>query len=72
MRLPAEPASSKDKPVLSSKLTINYRFMLEHAFGGGHEYVIVLEDDLEIARDALRFFALAVQVCYQLNLHADS
>jgi hypothetical protein len=66
------------EPVLSSRLTYNYRFMLEHAFseggggiggggggGGGHPFVLVLEDDLEVAPDALRFFTLAAAAMEQ-------
>jgi hypothetical protein len=62
IRLPEAPDSTKDEPVLSSKLTYNYRFMLEHAFGQGHAYVLVLEDDLEISPDCLLFFTWAANV----------
>lgn len=59
VRLPREPLASRDKPVLSSKLTYNYRFMLEHAFAQDAPFVLVLEDDLEIAPDALLYFRWA-------------
>ena len=41
-----------------------YRFMLEHAFAQEHDFVIVLEDDLEIAPDALRFFTWATRAMH--------
>ena len=61
VRLP-EFHGQPETPILSSRLTWNYRFMLEHAFRQGHDYVLVLEDDLEIAPDALRFFSWAAKV----------
>ena len=61
VRLP-EFQGEPETPILSSRLTWNYRFMLEHSFRQGHDYVLVLEDDLEIAPDALRFFSWAAKV----------
>ena len=65
VRLPAQPPSAKEQPVLSSRLTYNYRFMMQHAFAQGHPFVLVLEDDLEIAPDALLFFTWAANVMDQ-------
>ena len=47
-------------PVLSSRLTFNYRFMLEHAFDRCADHVIVLEEDLLVSRDFLVLFTAAV------------
>lgn len=65
VRLPQQPHGADDLPVLSSRLTYNYRFMLEHAFAQGHPFVLVLEDDLEVAPDALLFFTWAADVMQQ-------
>ena len=56
VRLPAKPPrddkAEAEAPVLSSRLTFNYRFMLEHALlrNGDDDFILVLEDDLEVAR----------------------
>jgi hypothetical protein len=57
VRLP-ESDDSRKGPVLLSRLTYNYRLMLDHAFQENSEadHVIVLEDDLIISEDALVFF----------------
>ena len=50
--------------MLSSKLTFNYRFMMEHALAN-HEWadhIIVLEDDLIVSTDFVSFFNKAAQV----------
>ncbi len=57
VRLP-ESESSRKGPILLSRLTYNYRVMIEHAFqeNPDAEHVIVLEDDLIVSEDALVFF----------------
>ena len=64
VRLPPSPPTDRASNILNSRLTQNYRFMIDHGFKmyPDARHLIVLEDDLEISVDAVRFFTEAANV----------